>query len=312
MEFINKYRSYLMGIAIIWVVLYHFYFFPSFLGIKDVYPLKLLFSTGYLGVDIFLFLSSYGLCYSWTKNNIKTFYANRFRRIYPMYLLYLLAIIILFPISVKDSYSAFVLYQITGWELIRQSRTEWYIPSLTILYAIFPVLFKVAEKVNKRKIWEILTIVALIFLLRYVSWVPFDHYLMDRLPVILLGIFTYQNRKDASRRLLLVGVGLISVAIFNSERQIINSIAVVSAIIILDYCYSKKSFMIPEIGGGITICGKCSLEIYLGQNLAFAFFSSTGMELYSRIGVTLCIVIVASIVLHYFQYFAERMLFSKK
>lgn len=76
-EFISKNRTYLMGIAMILVVIYH--------AFSCVYnPIGVL-NIGYVGVDIFLFLSGFGLASSFEKNKISNFYKNRFTRIYPIY-----------------------------------------------------------------------------------------------------------------------------------------------------------------------------------------------------------------------------------
>lgn len=81
---ISENRVLLMALAIIFVVIYHFKCwiggFPWYIGIIIKY--------GYIGVDIFFFLSGFGLTYSFQKNNIKTFYKNRLKKILPCYILY--------------------------------------------------------------------------------------------------------------------------------------------------------------------------------------------------------------------------------
>ena len=80
-EKIGKHRSALMGLAMILVFLHHarsekFGFTPT--GIWNE-----CFQYFSLSVDIFLFLSAFGLCFSLKKNSIKKFYYNRFKRILP-------------------------------------------------------------------------------------------------------------------------------------------------------------------------------------------------------------------------------------
>lgn len=75
---INEDRFIYYGIAILFVVLYHLY---CRTGLGVVAP----FSKGAIGVDIFLFFSGYGLCYSYEKNTLKKFYWRRFKRILPMF-----------------------------------------------------------------------------------------------------------------------------------------------------------------------------------------------------------------------------------
>ena len=80
---ISKYRTPLMGLATIWVSLFHFR------CVMGVSPFGLFDAMGYGGVDIFLFLSGFGL-YVGYKNDIKYFYKRRFLRIYPTYILVIL------------------------------------------------------------------------------------------------------------------------------------------------------------------------------------------------------------------------------
>lgn len=75
---INEDRFVYYGIAILLVVLYHLY---CRTGLGIVAP----FSKGAIGVDIFLFFSGYGLCYSYEKNSLKEYYWRRFKRILPIF-----------------------------------------------------------------------------------------------------------------------------------------------------------------------------------------------------------------------------------
>lgn len=81
-------RKELMGIAILMVLLYHLCCWPQWNN-----PLRI-FGHWYIGVDIFLILSGFGLCFSYEKYNIKTFYYHRIIRIIPLYWFSLIIIFI--------------------------------------------------------------------------------------------------------------------------------------------------------------------------------------------------------------------------
>lgn len=79
---ITKYRSSLMGIAMLSVFLFH--------SMGDWMPTMIcnIAANGAIGVDVFLFLSSIGLTYSITKNpSVTAFYKRRVLRIMPTYVL---------------------------------------------------------------------------------------------------------------------------------------------------------------------------------------------------------------------------------
>ena len=69
LSLLSSYRGALMGIAIIWVMLYH-------LGNIDVSVISVIFGVGYGGVDIFLFLSGFGLYFSMSKSWGGIFFAQ--------------------------------------------------------------------------------------------------------------------------------------------------------------------------------------------------------------------------------------------
>ncbi|MBR2126079.1 MAG: acyltransferase [Akkermansia sp.] len=138
---ISNQRTLLMGIAIILVMLYH-------IGTSDScrfpFPLSDLFLWyGHWGVDIFLFLSGFGICYSLnkTKQQNTSFFLRRLRRIMPTCLLVGWLSIILFS---SFSLNAETVAKALGLH-------EWYIRTIIIYYAISPILLWYLSKGNKTK-----------------------------------------------------------------------------------------------------------------------------------------------------------------
>ena len=82
-------RYYWMGIAIMLIVLCHIQYTCIWNGI-GYKIINFLFRNGDCGVEIFLLISVYGLCYSYCSNSLKDFYIRRFIRIFPMYILFLI------------------------------------------------------------------------------------------------------------------------------------------------------------------------------------------------------------------------------
>lgn len=102
-------RKVWMGFAILWIYIFHLlYFYPSqnyyyyFTWIDKIFAY---IYKGWLGVDIFLFLSAYGLCHSYEKNSLEIYYLNRFKRIVPIYIFFFLIVAcFLKTIGVKQMY----------------------------------------------------------------------------------------------------------------------------------------------------------------------------------------------------------------
>lgn len=171
---ISKYRNAIMGVAILWIVFYHSQFstesFPTFTSAATF-----LKSNGFGGVDIFLFVSGFGLFQSLSRDSdTVSFYKRRIRKILPAYLPVLVIWILLNIPSISIKRSPIVLWNnLTGvafW-LQRGPSFNWYILALPAFYLITPVFFKMMERWGKRGelILLILTIgMDLCFLNRYV------------------------------------------------------------------------------------------------------------------------------------------------
>ncbi|WP_287622611.1 acyltransferase [Parabacteroides sp.] len=142
----GKYRSQLMGFAIIWVMLLH--------G-SELYPnVKIpLFTAiaerGNIGVDIFLFLSGFGLWFSYNKNtNIKNFYIRRFIRVVLPYLIISLPFWVYSTVHQKLGVGKFISDYLGISFITEGVVTTWYIFLIVFLYAIFPLISSIERKIE--------------------------------------------------------------------------------------------------------------------------------------------------------------------
>lgn len=179
-----------MGFAILWVIFYHYLGKNSEVSISNLF-----FAVGHGGVDIFLFLSGFGLMFgSLTKNKIKiekwSFYKKRIIRIFPIYILVILFFGFFNEKPISEILSQLLIF---GFFIPGISSYDWYIPSLLILYIIFPFFF---NNFRKRPIIYFLTAIlfgllitgVLIFLQKGTVILFFS-----RIPVFVLGCwFAYE------------------------------------------------------------------------------------------------------------------------
>ncbi len=131
-----------MGMAIIMVMLSHL------LSVcKEVKPFWL-FYPGFLGVDIFLFLSGYGLCRSWESHTPATFYRRRLWRILPLFLIFQAFTTVSQAASAGNltwADAACNLTTLSFWHL-GGTCSEWYLSFLLYLYLLFPLLYALTRK----------------------------------------------------------------------------------------------------------------------------------------------------------------------
>ena len=146
LNIISESRNIMLGISSLLIILFHSgsLNFNELLGqniISNI--LNFIKATGNIGVDIFLFLSGIGLYFSFTKNNLKQYYKNRFIRIIPTFLI----IVFLFTCLTKayDLKKFFENIFLISF-FIKGEIDIWYIPFIIILYLIFPLIYKIINK----------------------------------------------------------------------------------------------------------------------------------------------------------------------
>lgn len=158
-DIISKYRDSLMGIAILWIVILHseLNFGNGFLG----YVFLFLKQTGYLGVDIFFFISGFGLMTGWYKKknpSILFFYKRRFLRIMPIFWFFLIVNLILLALfgSVWDLNT--LIINLTGFGFFFTGY-HWFISAILLCYLIFPFFAKYFQQ-NKTKLRLLILIIS--------------------------------------------------------------------------------------------------------------------------------------------------------
>lgn len=141
---ISKYRTVLMGIAIILIMFCHMDVAQGHNGVQ-VTSIARTLHIFTVGVDIFMFLSGFGLYYSYKrhKQSYLAFEKKRLARILPAYLLiggvtYAIYDLIMHQLGIFQ-----FLSDITFVSWMRGESTKyWYILAIIVFYLIFPALFR--------------------------------------------------------------------------------------------------------------------------------------------------------------------------
>lgn len=179
-------RSFLMGIAILLVVFLH-----SGLDLK-LKIFNYLINYCYCGVDIFIFLSGFGMYRSLTKDdNILSFYKRRTQKILPTFYVFILFWIIFKVIT--DSINAYEIIgnlTLTGWFSGLGNQFNWYISAIIFLYFLSPLFVTIVKhtKAKSALLFIILTII--------VSFSFFNSHLLimfTRIPLYIVGMYASKN-----------------------------------------------------------------------------------------------------------------------
>jgi len=188
LDLISRYRPALMGAAALFILFYHCWIRMNLQFWIMAELENNILSVGFIGVEIFLFLSGMGLTYAIAKHrSIRAFYGKRIRRIVFPYVF----MAMLYTLGSGQGIKAFLLLAL-GVRHITQSIQVllWYIPATMLLYALFPLYHhfmirsrnETAFVCNSIGLWLLLTL-AIRDGVRADLWV-----FVNRVPTFLLGI----------------------------------------------------------------------------------------------------------------------------
>ncbi len=254
-------RHFFMGVAMILVVLFHCYCTANYRGLFD------LFKYGYIGVDIFLFFSGFGLSFSFCKNSLMQFYRNRITRIIPLYWAWALIqlIVISYSNNILPTFiDIFGLFSTLSYYGIGSIRSNWYLSAAICLYSLFPVIFLMVKKWK----WGSVLLILLISIIAQ-QILPHNHYhnaFIERIYIFLLGIITFQILEgNVSKKFSIYCVSIISImglfAISSEELQFFRT-AFICPILISILSILPNRLVNSTL---ISLFGKYSLEIYIGN-----------------------------------------------
>lgn len=187
----SRYRSALMGAAMLFVMFFHVSMPKSELMYGVV-------RCGNIGVDMFLFLSGIGLWYAWTKTpRLRHFYWRRYVRIYPAWLL----MAALFYIMNYSQYGAksyspdipnLVANILVNWSFWRiDDLTFWFIPAIMMMYTFAPFYMQLIIRWPSYRWLPVLFMVWAVMVQYYPpvhASVGHVEIFWSRIPIFLIGI----------------------------------------------------------------------------------------------------------------------------
>lgn len=307
----KKERSYLMGIAILSIFFLHFYCWYKGTRPWWIY----FFSEGQIGVDIFIFLSTFGLEASIRKNGWIKFYINRARRILPVYFLFLLTLFAIFQNDISI-YQMFIqsLGQLTGYSLFQNPdffsthfEFDWFTPALITIYLFYPFISKGLNVLAKTSIYIeiffffVIVIVSLLDL-RFIH-LPIK-FLLYRLPIIMMGAITYIHiEKGEVNRLLILFFLLFLSGLYSNQHWFLSSSLVPIALTIYAMIKGRRPFY-----RFFSLLGRHSYEIYLAHIFPVTNFLMLKIfdNFYVYIAVTCIWTIIVTTIYSRFQYYFNK------
>ena len=286
---LSRYRSELMGLAILWVMLFHAYEFHFY-----ILPLDVFKQFGFAGVDIFILLSAMGLYVSLAKTsdgNLARFYKRRVTRILPAYWLVvgLYSLCLILCRRIRWSTALWSLSTLHYWFRIPDT-FNWYVPAILAFYLLTPFYVRLFN----RCAWKGLLTAAMfpisygIYRLSIPLHLNYTEDFICRIPAfslgILMGYFLLTERSLTLRHCALWSagslVGIVLAVLRLLNRFYINPCYVIGLLLVpIVLICSKGLDLLPgdSLRRILRLLGESSLEIYLLNVIVtreFAVFSS--------------------------------------
>lgn len=282
-KILSDYRTFIMGIAMLSILFFHYtedcmnghHMYVGFIKLYKQY-------IGSVGVDIFLLLSGLGMFYSLSKSEkIVDFYKKRGLKIVIPYILICLPAIIW--ICIKGNLETSYIFKEFFFINLLEGKSVWfwYIIFMLFCYFISPIIYehikssKTRNDVSSKILVLCIGISFLNLLLMQYSPLLFKRYnvmLLRFMPFFAgfyLGYLSYKKEKIKITDILLLVIGLVFIKTSNNPNGIINRYSkffwVISLIILAVTLISKfdKNKIVQFIKKIVEFFGKYSLEIYL-------------------------------------------------
>ena len=291
-ELISRYRLFIMGIAMISIILFHQKWLHG--GFYDV-----MHSCGLWGVDVFLVISGFGIVRSLERNDLRTFYRNRIKRIMPACVVMGILSVACVVMGIIETPRKLFLY------LMPLSFHQWYIDAILIYYALSPILLRLITRYGK--IFLLAVVVSCFFIQAVDFSIPWPlSWAIERIPAFCVGMWIYTKRClliSYWHIIWMIGGGVFlywvvshNILVWGNHTYRYLMLLPVMPLLFYISAAIAKFLQYIKLERAIEWIGKYSLEIYLAHALVFHIMK--GCTIITPY-VTVVIAVVVSIVLSY-------------
>lgn len=300
-DILNKiclYRNNLMGFAILWILSYHAICF-----VKTNCVLCFPFLIGYMGVDIFLFLSGFGIYYALSKqDDLFEFYKRRLKRILPIFPI-ICILTIYFLITQNLTFHQIIGYLTTLYFWVNPDNCSFsYIGYLLFFYLLSPIFKNIIDNSNKHYN-SLLILFIVLFIWTILFWESYNILkgVIRIFPFVIgmyAGYISYHQIKISTER-------YHQIVVFS----IISLLLIISYYIMLynqNNTYALRYYLvIGFIPGFIFVLAKIFNYVKFKLNLVFKIFNNLGkhsLEIYALDAINLKIISTQNFGNNFFKY----------
>ena len=230
---------------------------------------------GNAGVDMFLFLSALGLCFSLEKNSIKQFISIAWKRV----LIPSVCLAIVQALAVGAFRGCLTLDYVLRNGLLLSYWIDgtglWYVSFIILLYALFPLIKKADERtkhISSIFVMIAAEVIVLVNAFHPLPYIPTIEKAISRVPIFFCGLLAYPAVKaNKPRRLLfLLGILFALTAVLWVIRRRFDTESVSRALlgaaglsIMYTYTFLRERFGFDRLFKWLAPIGAVSPEFYI-------------------------------------------------
>ncbi|WP_419663482.1 putative acetyltransferase 3 [Desulfosarcina variabilis str. Montpellier] len=275
-KFIQHNRDHFLGFSIILIVFYHY---------------KIIF-WGEIGVDLFVFLSGYGLAWGYSQKKVRlvNFWLKRAKRLFPAYWTILLAYVFYSVLCTDRTYSltqvllnmSCLQMYVVGFKSIIPH--VWYLSLIVTMYFFFPMFL---NQIRKKRLLPLMLFIYTLMAIEYVT-VNLFPIAMFRIPTFIAGVWigyaSISNRellisnrieKMASSLIVFVLMTIFVIAALNLPVHLLwnpgrywTIIALFSPLLSISLLVACQPLTL-QFESIFSAIGRCSYEIFLSHQLIY-------------------------------------------
>lgn len=290
---ISRYKSQLMGIAILIVVYGHYFYYHSGLQSYQFLNPTMWYTIG--SVDIFIFLSGFGIWRSLSRNGDPLqFMQRRLSRLLPAYLPFILLFCgFCFLTGTMNKWQVLGNLTTFGWWAQMGGQFNWYIPSLIVMYLLSPLFYRIIEAYGRKSLW----VIPLMWLISAGCVGTSLMIGVSRFPVYFLGMYLGRQAAEGvaltKKQLWISGIAAVAsmLALYVFVQIIPDGLSryglwwhpylfsTPGCLFFTSWCLQKHEAWKPTrmLNRGLAYLGSRSFEIYLWHILVYTVALTLGL-----------------------------------
>lgn len=292
-ERISRYKSALMGIAILLVVYQHLFYYHN--DLSAYYDLNVTAWYAVGGVDMFMFLSGYGIYRSLSRDDQPLrFMKRRLSRLLPSFMPFILLFCVFSLLTdTMNKWQALGSLTNVGWWAQMGAQFNWYVPTILVMYLLSPLFYHIISDYGKRSLW----VIPFLWLICAGCVGTSLMIGVSRFPVYFLGMYlgkeAAEGKAPSKRHLQLSGIAAVisMIVLYVLVRVIPNGLSrygfwwhpylfsTPGCLYLTSWCLEKHEKWAPTrlLNRFLTFLGGKSFEIYLWHILVYTVALQFGL-----------------------------------